>query len=103
VRARALPPPWDPRCPRTLRTPAVIEIAGVSDGAVLHRAAAAAPLVHLELRGHAEAVNWLVNGELRARTRAGHGYTHRFDAPGRYEITAFDDSGAYDRISLSVR
>jgi penicillin-binding protein 1C len=103
LRQRALPPPWDPRCPRRLGTQSAIEIVGTSDRAVLHRVAGAAPLVRLELRGQREAVNWLVNGTLRARTGPGQGYAHRFTEPGRYEITACDDSGAYDRISVSVR
>ena len=46
---------------------------------------------------------WMVIGRLVARTSPGRGYAHRFTEPGRYEITAFDDAGLYDRISLSVR
>ncbi|MGH8667031.1 MAG: hypothetical protein ACREUX_22445 [Burkholderiales bacterium] len=45
----------------------------------------------------------MVNGTFVARTSPRQGYAHRFTEPGRYEITAFDDSGLYDRISLSVR
>jgi penicillin-binding protein 1C len=103
LRRRALPPPWEPRCVRHMRTQSGIEIAGVSDGAILHRVAGSTALVRLELRGHRESVNWMVNGTLRARTGPGQDYAHRFSEPGRYEITAFGDSGEYERISVSVR
>ena len=55
------------------------------------------------LRGDRGVANWMINGRLVARTAAGERYDHRFDAPGRYEITAFNDAGRYDRISVSVR
>ena len=38
-----------------------------------------------------------------ARQPAGKGFEQRLTEPGRYDITVLDDSGAYDRISLSVR
>ena len=37
------------------------------------------------------------------RQPAGKGFEQRLTEPGRYDITVLDDSGAYDRISLSVR
>jgi hypothetical protein len=30
------------------------------------------------------------------------GFVHRFDAGGVYEITALDDSGAWDRVAVRV-
>ncbi|MPZ43000.1 MAG: penicillin-binding protein 1C [Betaproteobacteria bacterium] len=102
LRRGALPPPWHPECRRQTHAATALAIVGAADGEVLHRAGAA-PLVRLELLGPRDPVNWMVNGTLVARTSPGQGYAHRFTEPGRYEITAFDDSGMYDRISLSVR
>jgi penicillin-binding protein 1C len=48
-------------------------------------------------------VVWLLNGRPSARLAAGKGFTQRLAEPGRYDITVLDDSGRYDRISLSVR
>jgi penicillin-binding protein 1C len=61
------------------------------------------PVVKLEVRGMQGEVNWLVNGRFVARASAVSGYPIRFEAPGRYDITAFDDDGKYDRVSVSVR
>jgi len=103
LRERVVPPPWSDRCRMHASAESSVKIVGTTDGAVLHRATGAAPLVKLEARGHAGSLLWMVNGSLRARTRVGESYTHRFIEPGRYEVTAFDEHGAYDRISLSVR
>ena len=76
----------------------------MSDGEVVQRAAGAErPRVRLEARGAQGAVNWMVNGQLVARAPAAAGHLLRFPEPGRYDITAFDDQGQFDRISVSVR
>jgi penicillin-binding protein 1C len=80
-----------------------MQIVGVTDGTTLSRAGARAPLLRLELRGHGGEAHWMVNGQWIARSAADRGFTHEFAAAGRYEITALDDHGRYDRISLSVR
>ena len=87
-----------------------LKIVGASDGEILRRSAGGdAPLLHLEVRGHGARgqadgeVVWLVNGRPSARQPAGKGFEQRLAEPGRYDITVLDDSGAYDRISLSVR
>jgi len=103
LRQRSLPPPWDPRCAAPEQTRSALKIVGASDGEILHRAGDAAPTVRLESRGHQGEVNWMVNGSLRARTGPGQSYAYRFAEPGRYEITAFDDFGLYDRVRLSIR
>jgi len=84
-----------------------------SHGEILRRSAGGdAPLLHLQVRGHSvhgkaggpgTEVVWLVNGRPSARQPAGKGFEQRLTEPGRYDITVLDDSGAYDRISLSVR
>lgn len=103
LRERAMPPPWSERCRMHASAESKVKIVGTTDGAVLHHAAGSPPLVKLEARGSAGTLLWMVNGSLRARTQAGESYTHRFAEPGRYEVTALDEHGGYDRISLSVR
>ena len=102
TRRKALPPPWSAECASHARHEAAVKIMGANDAEILHRAGDSAPLVRLELRGDGGA-NWMINGRLVARTAAGERYDHRFETPGRYEITAFNDAGRYDRISVSVR
>ena len=103
LRRRAQPPPWSTECSAHLRSAPGLRITGASDGEVLHRAGDAAPLVRMEVQGSDGTAHWMINGRLVARTAAGERYDHRFDAPGSYEITAFDDAGSFDRISVSVR
>lgn len=103
LRVKALPPAWSPHCARQAHAEPRPKIMGANDGEILHRALDAAPLVRLELAGHDGGASWMINGRLVARTAAGERYAHRFDAAGRYEITAFNDAGRYDRITVRVR
>lgn len=115
LRRRALPPGWAPGCAGQARPESGLKIVGASNGEILRRSAGGdAPLLHLEVRGHAlpskggnpgpgTEVVWLINGRPSARQPAGKGFEQRLTEPGRYDITVLDDSGAYDRISLSVR
>lgn len=103
LRQKALPPPWSAECGHEQRVESTLKIAGANDGELLHRAAGSAPLLRLELRGHYADAHWMVNGQLVAHTSAGQSYAHSFSTPGRYEVTAFDNAGRYDRISVSVR
>ena len=81
-----------------------MRIVGASDGEVVQRAAGSdKPVLRLEARGTHGEINWMVNGRLVARAPAAAGHLLRVVEPGRYDITAFDDRGHYDRISLSVR
>jgi penicillin-binding protein 1C len=103
LRDRVIPPAWAEACRTHARAESAVRIAGTSNGAILHRAGDVAPIVRFEARGHVGALHWMINGSLRARTVGSQSYTHRFDDAGRFEITAFDDHGAYDRITVSVR
>ncbi len=103
LRKRALPPAWSPTCALHARQRGALQIVGLTDGERLHRAAHQAPLVRLALHGQAATVHWLVNGLRVARTEPGESLMHRLESPGRYEITAFEDTGSYDRIGVSVR
>jgi penicillin-binding protein 1C len=107
---RAIPPAWVASCAGQARPESGLKIVGASDGEILRRPAGGdAPLLHLEVRGQAGGpgpggeVVWLLNGRPSARLAAGKGFTQRLAEPGRYDITVLDDSGRYDRISLSVR
>jgi penicillin-binding protein 1C len=45
---------------------------------------------------------WLVNGELRRRAGPAEPIRLTFQVPGRYEITAMEPSGRYDRVDVTV-
>lgn len=105
LRQKTLAPEWLPACSTQARPEAGLRIVGISAGAVLRRSAAAmAPLLRLELRGtSAGEVIWLVNGRHMARQPAQAPYIQRLEAPGRYDVTAMDTQGRYDRVSFSLR
>ena len=110
LRRRALPPAWAQSCAGQASPESGLKIVGASNGEILRRSAGGdAPLLRLEVRGNGVRgqadgeVVWLVNGRPNARQPAGKGFQQRLVEPGRYDITVLDDSGAYDRISLSVR
>lgn len=103
LRDRALPPPWSASCALHGWGESAVKIAGPTDGTVLQRADGDPPRVRFEARGHRGTLHWMINGALRGRTLPGESYVHRFVEAGRYEVTAFDDYGRYDRITLSVR
>jgi penicillin-binding protein 1C len=103
LRQRVIPPDWSAGC-RSARAAQSVKIVGLSDGEIVQRVnGGETPRVRMEVRGVQGEVNWMVNGRHVARTGAAAGHMLRFDAPGRYDITAFDDQGQYDRISVSVR
>ncbi|MDR0673274.1 MAG: penicillin-binding protein 1C [Zoogloeaceae bacterium] len=104
IRAKALPPPWQPACAGHAASEG-IKIVGASHNEILRRPVTGkAPLIRLEVRGKAQGeVIWLVNGRLEARHPARASFAYRLEEPGRYDITAMDDQGHYDRVSLSVR
>lgn len=105
VRERALAPAWLPACAGHGSPEGGLKIVGASTGEVLRRTVKdEAPLIRLEVRGKTEGeVIWLVNGRNMGRRPALAGYAQRLEQPGRYDITAMDDQGRYDRVSLSVR
>jgi penicillin-binding protein 1C len=104
LHARAIPPAWSADCATTVRVPDRVRIVGANDGEIVHRAAGAQrPVLRLEARGAHGPVSWLVNGRLVARGPAAAGQLMQFAEPGRYDITALDDQGRYDRVSVSVR
>ena len=103
LRKNVTPPPWTPRCAQAYRPAASIKIVGLNDGEVLRRATnGAVPRARLDIRGSREDINWMVNGRLLShQAKAGEQFVE-FPAPGRYDISAFDSHGRYDRISVRV-
>lgn len=102
LRQRTLPPRWAPEC-AAHEVSEGLKIAGLNNGEILRRAYGKdSPRARLEIRGTREEVNWMVNGSLVARKNANAGQVIEFPRAGRYDITAFDDHGRYDRVSVSV-
>jgi penicillin-binding protein 1C len=104
LRRKSLPPRWSSRCMNSERGGGKIAITGLNDGAVIHyRRGREAPRARLEVHGADAEVNWMVNGRLIGRQNAAVPQILDFPETGRYDITAFDNHGQYDRISVSVR
>lgn len=104
LRQKALPPPWSTACAGATAPEAGVKIVGLADGEILRRAAdGKAPLARLEIRGGQGEVQWLVNGRLVGTVAGGGSLVQRFAEAGRYDITALDGHGRYDRVSVSVR
>lgn len=103
LRKVALPPAWAPACAAIYNADEIIKIVGLSDGEILHRANSKdVPKARLEIRGSQAEVSWMVNGKLLASKPATASQIIEFAEAGRYDITAFDSFGRYDRISISV-
>jgi penicillin-binding protein 1C len=103
TRDKALPPAWSRKCGERGGATGGLTIVGVSDGETLQRAAnAEMPQVRLDVRGQRGPINWLINGRLEGRAKAGEGFVYRFASAGRYTITALDDAGQYARVVVSV-
>ena len=104
LRAKVLPPAWSPACLAQQRPESGLKIVGLSQGEILRRAnGRAAPQVKLEIRGQATGVHWMLNGRMLDSQGSGAAQLLSFPEAGRFDITAFDDQGRYDRVSVSVR
>ncbi|WP_245983076.1 penicillin-binding protein 1C [Trinickia fusca] len=104
-RSRRLDPPrWQPGCTPPARAEGHLAIGGASTGEIVRRSyGGQAPQLHLTVSGARGSVGWLVNGALAGRAPAANGWTVPLAQPGEYAITAFDESGRYDRITVEVR
>jgi penicillin-binding protein 1C len=103
LRRQGLPPAWSAECRTLDRSEGSIAITGLGDGARIRRTARGdVPRARLEVRGSDGDVNWMVNGRLVARQNAAAAQTLEFPDSGKYDITAFDNQGHYDRISVIV-
>jgi len=100
-------PPWQAGCAAVGKTGdpgGRLAIAGASSGEVIRNTyGGLAPQLHLTISGAHGAIGWLVNGVLVGTAPAEQGRTLDFAQVGEYAITAFDQYGRYDRITLTVR
>ena len=104
LRVRALAPPWSARCKGQAEPNTALQIVGLHDGDIIQRARPEQlPVIRLELRGATGPVYWLVNGRLAAQGLGTQSFVHTLDMTGRVDITAMNDTGNFDRVSLSVR
>lgn len=104
LRKTALPPAWAPECATIYKADDNIQIVGLSDGEILHRASSKdVPRARLEIRGSQADISWMVNGRIVANKAASQPQVIEFPQAGRYDITAFDTFGRYDRISVSMQ
>lgn len=104
MRRRALPPPWNARCKGQAEAQTAMQIVGLRDGDIIQRPRPEQlPVIRLEVRGATGQVYWLVNGRLAAQGPGTQSFVHTLDMTGRVDITAMNDHGAFDRVSLSVR
>ncbi|OGB25469.1 MAG: penicillin-binding protein 1C [Burkholderiales bacterium RIFCSPLOWO2_02_FULL_57_36] len=104
LRQRVLPPPWAFECNAIRHSDHAIKIVGLSDGEVLrHAHGKEFPKARLEIRGSRGQINWMVNGRLLAKKIGTAEQIVEFPAAGRYDITAFDEHGRHDRISVSLQ
>lgn len=104
TRRKATPPLWDSRCTQRTEPPASLRILGLTNGEILKRPRLdQSLLVRLELRGQTGMVYWLINGRLVSHRSATQTLLHRLDEVGPVDITAMDDQGNFDRVSVSVQ
>lgn len=104
LRKKSTPPEWDSNCGTDFVESNPLKIMGITNGEIIRQTnSGKIPEVRLELRGVRNAgseIYWMMNGRLLNGN--GRNQTIRFPHAGRYDITAFDDQGNFDRIAVSV-
>lgn len=103
LRKKTTPPEWDSGCGTNFVEANALKITGLNNEEIIRQTNGAKnnPRAKLTLRGAHGDIYWMVNGQLLAGN--GKSQTIQFPNAGRYEITAFDDQGSFDRIAVSVR
>ena len=104
-RADASLPPLSPDCVDDGRSGTeTLHIEGVNDGATLARAPGQARGVRLSLRalGTTTRVQWLLDGRWIGETEGARPFLREFTEPGRHEVTALADSGAWDSLRFAL-
>lgn len=103
MRRHMLPPDWAPECAFANRPDDAVKIVGINDGEVIRQARGREmPRTRVDIRGTRGDITWLVNGRLIPADGNGAGRMIPFPEAGRYDITALDSAGHYDRVSVSV-
>ncbi|MGY1529975.1 penicillin-binding protein 1C [Luteimonas sp. A649] len=98
-------PPLAPDCADDGRgTTVAMHIEGVNEGALLLRAPGSSRPPRLALRavGVDGEVQWLLNGRLVGRTRGGQVLWREFGEPGRQQLTALAEGGAWASLAFEV-
>ncbi len=97
-------PPVKPGCSESVDTQRGLQIDGVAPGAVLRRAPGSQRVlrVHLNARGAAGRVHWLVNNRLAGMSEGEGRFELTLPEAGISSILAIDDQGHFDRLSLKV-
>jgi penicillin-binding protein 1C len=102
LRKKSLPPEWDTKCAMNYNDGHTIRMVGLKNDELIRQAGdGRIPKAKLELRGASGDIYWMMNGRLLPGN--GVRQTIQFPHPGRYEITAFDNQGNFDRIEVSVQ
>ncbi len=81
-----------------------LRIEGLNDGAALAAAPGSARGVRLSLRalGTSTRVQWLLDGRWIGETEGARPLLREFAEPGRHELTALADSGAWDSLRFAI-
>lgn len=104
ILAKSRPPPVDEACTgQHAGAQDRIRISGLADGVELRRGAdGTLPRVSLKALGTTGTVHWLVDGEVQRSASTAAVFTHRFATTGPHRITALDDTGHHNTLSLTV-
>jgi len=103
LRKKSTPPDWDSSCSGHFVEANPLKIMGLNNDEIIRQTndGKKKPQAKLTLRGARGEIYWMMNGRLLAGN--GSNQTIQFPYAGRYEITAFDDQGNFDRIAVSVQ
>lgn len=103
LRKKSTPPEWDSHCGAHFVEANSLKIMGLNNDEIIRQTndGKKMPEAKLQLRGARGTIYWMLNGRLLAGN--GRTQTIQFPHAGRYEITAFDDEGNFDRVGVSVQ
>jgi len=81
-----------------------LHIQGINADSVLVAAPGQTDGVRVSLRalGTSGRVQWLLDGRWFAESEGGHPFLQVFSTPGRHELTALADSGAWDSLKFAI-
>ncbi|MCC7095824.1 MAG: penicillin-binding protein 1C [Thermomonas sp.] len=81
-----------------------LRIQGINGDSMLAPAPGQTGGVHVTLRalGTLSKVQWLLDGRWFAESEGGRPFLHAFSEPGRHELTALANSGAWDSLRFSI-
>ncbi len=98
-------PKTDKGCPQhSVNMLGHLKITGLAAQTVVRKSGPNAdhPLIHLAALGGKGRLFWLINGNLKARTKPSQHFNYQFKKPGLYKITVMDNKGQYDSVEIKV-